>query len=215
MLTHTNRAPLAGTWTIEPRNSQVSIAVQHALVGPIRGRFTDLEGQLHLDADMRRCRGVLLIDAASVHTGPPAQDQWLRSPAFLDTAAYHYIWLHTTRVAVDPAGPPNQVLVTGELVVRAVARPIRAVFRLRAMRTSASAARARLIGRISLSRADFGLGTGHDTRRGSALLGDRITVDLDLGVVRRLAADTTRASRTSSGNYCHGDIHGYRHGDQS
>jgi len=197
---------LAGAWTIEPTSSQVSIALQHALVGTIRGRFADLEGQLHLHSDLRRCRGMLLIDAASVHTGPPAQDQWLRSPAFLDTAAYHYIWLHTTGMRADPAGPPDQVLVTGELVIRAVARPIRAVARLRAMRISDGAARAKLTGRISLARSDFGLGTGHDSRRGGVLLGDRVVVDLDISAVRRVTdpATSMRCAPITNRNY-HGD----------
>lgn len=199
---------LVGAWTIEPTNSQVSIALQHALVGTIRGRFGDLEGQLHLHPDLRQCRGMLLIDAASVRTGPPAQDQWLRSPAFLDTAAYHYIWLHTTRVRADPAGPPDQVLVTGELVIRAVARPIRAVARVRAMRISDGAARAKLTGRISLARTAFGLGTGHDSRRGGVLLGDRVIVDLDLSAVRRL---TGRAASRRCAPFANRN----RHGDQS
>src|SRR5690349_19904661 len=110
----------AGTWTNEPSRHQLSIAVEHAHVGTIRGRFADDEGELVVRPDLGDCRVMLLIDAASVHTGPPVLDQRLRSPAFLDTNAYRYIWFHTTRVLADPDNRRDQILVTGELIIRAV-----------------------------------------------------------------------------------------------
>jgi polyisoprenoid-binding protein YceI len=176
---------LTGTWTINPIASHVTFAVHYALLGTIRGRFTDLEGLLDLHPDITRCSAMLLIDAASVHTGPPAQDHWLRSAAFLDADTYPHIWFHSTEVARHPNGRRGHALVTGELTIRDVTRPVRCAVQLRRVHAdNGHTARVELTGRTRLSRADFGVGIGHDTRRGGILLGDRLTLDLDLCAVR-------------------------------
>lgn len=176
---------LTGAWTVDPFASQVGIAVGHALHGTVRARFTDLEGELFLHPNIRRSRALLLIDAASIHTGRSAQDQWLRSAAFLDTDTHPYICLHSTEVAVHPSGCGERAVITGELAIRDVARPIRCALQLRALSADSSNACARVAGQIRLSRAEFGLGTGHDSRRGGVLLYDQLTVDLDIHAVRQ------------------------------
>jgi polyisoprenoid-binding protein YceI len=177
---------LTGTWTIDPIASHVTFAVHYALLGSIRGRFTDLEGLLDLHPDITRCSAMLLIDAASVHTGPPAQDQWLRSAAFLDTDTYPHIWFHSTEVAPRPHGRREHAVVTGELTIRDVTRPVHGAVRLRQVHAdNDSTARAQFTCRTRLSRADFGVGTAHDTRRGGILLGDQLTLDLDICAVRQ------------------------------
>jgi polyisoprenoid-binding protein YceI len=180
---------LAGTWTINPSASHVTFAVHYALLGSIRGRFTDLEGLLDLHPDITRCSAMLLIDAASVHTGPPAQDQWLRSAAFLDADTYPHIYFHSTEVAPHPNGRREHAVVTGQLTIRDVTRPVRCAVHLRRMHADdGRTARVEFTGRTRLSRADFGLGTGHDTRRGGILLGDQLTLDLDICAVRQRVA---------------------------
>jgi polyisoprenoid-binding protein YceI len=177
---------LSGTWTIDPVASHVTFAVPYALLGRIRGRFTDSEGLLVLHHDVTRCSVLLAVDAASVHTGPPAQDQWLRSAAFLDTDTYPYIWFHSTQVAPHPNGRRDHAVLTGELTIRDVTRPISCAVQLRHVHAdNDSTAQAEFTGRTRLSRAAFGVGTAHDSRRGGILLGDQLTLDLDIRAVRQ------------------------------
>jgi polyisoprenoid-binding protein YceI len=179
---------LAGTWTVDPVASQVSIAVGHALHGTVRARFTDLDGALFLHPNIRRSRALLLIDAGSVRTGRSAEERWLRSAAFLDTDTHPVICLHSTAVAVHSSSCGERAVITGELAIRDVARPIRCAVQLRALSADSSNACARVAGQIRLSRAEFGLGTGRDSRRGGVLLHDQLTVDLDIHAVRQPAA---------------------------
>jgi polyisoprenoid-binding protein YceI len=129
---------------------------------------------------------MLVIDAASVQTGPPAQDRWLRSAAFLDTDTYPDIWFQSTEVAPHPNRRRGLALLTGELTIRDVTRPLSCTIRLRRVHTDGrNVARAQLTGRAQLSRSDFSLGSGHDTRRGGILLGDQLSLDLDICAVRQ------------------------------
>jgi len=216
MTTHLDDAPgaLTGTWTVDPVASQITIAVRYALVGTIRARFTDLEGALFLHPDIGRCSAMLVVHAASVRTGPPVQDQWLRSAAFLDTDTYRYIWFQSTEVTPHPSGRGDQALVTGELAIRDVARPVQCAVHLRSPSVDSGSARAKVTGQVRLSRAEFGLGTGHDIRGGGVLLGDQLTVDLDIRAVRQLAArkaltnpatTTTNPAASPTNHNPHGD----------
>jgi polyisoprenoid-binding protein YceI len=189
---------LTGAWKVDPFASQVTLAVGHALRGTVRARFTELEGALFLHPDIRRSRALLLIDAGSVRTGRSAEEQWLRSAAFLDTDTHPYICLHSTEVAVHPSGCGERAVVTGELAIRDVARPMRCAVQLRAFSADSSIACARVAGQIRLSRADFGLGTGHDGRRGGVLLYDQLTVDLDVHAVRQPEAPDALRDPTST-----------------
>jgi polyisoprenoid-binding protein YceI len=175
---------LTGTWTVDPAASHVTLTVGYALLGSIRARFTDVQGALFLDPDIRRSCALLLIDAGSVHTGRRAQDQWLRSAAFLDADAHSHLLLHSTELIPQIGGGHERALVTGELAIRDVARPIRVTVDLRSLSTDGSTARAKLAGHFTLSRAQYELGTAHDARRGSSLLDDDITVELDICAVR-------------------------------
>jgi polyisoprenoid-binding protein YceI len=206
-----------GTWTIDPAASHLSFTVHYALAGRIRGRFTDFEGLLGLDPDITRCSAMLLITAASVQTGPPGQDQWLRSDAFLDTDTYPYIWFQSTRVAPHPDGRREHAVVTGDLTVRDVTRPVRCPVRLRELDPgNDDDPNANLTGRVSVSRTEFGLGTDRDLRRGGILLGEHLVLDLDIRASRprvplrhRPGGRTGRlATDASPARSDHHDLHG-------
>lgn len=175
---------LAGTWTVDPTASHVTITVGYALLGTIRARFTDVEGALFLDRDIRRSCALLLIDAGSVRSGRRAQDQWLRSAAFLDADAHPHMLLHSTEVIPHIGGSRERAVVAGELAIRDVAQPIRCTVDLRSLSTDGSVARAELAGHFTLSRTEYQLGTARDALRGSNLLDDDITVELDICAVR-------------------------------
>jgi polyisoprenoid-binding protein YceI len=188
---------LAGTWSLDPTDSAVTFALGHTLHGTLRARFGELDGALFLHPRLRRSRALLLIEAASVYTGRGGQDEWLRSAAFLDARQHPYLCLHSTDVRVPPGGDGEQAVVSGELAIRDVARPFQCLVRLSALRPGPGPARARIVARLRFERAAFGLGRDSDRRRGGVLLGDEVTVDLDLTAVRQSPAPfTTRPTPT-------------------
>jgi len=193
---HLNDQPdaLRGSWIIDPIASHVTFAVRYALVGHIRGRFTAFEGLLDLREDITRCSTLLRIDANSVVTGPRSQDDWLRSAAFLDTATFPAITFQSTQVRPHPNGLRGHAVVTGDLTIRDITRSVRLTAQHRRVHAvGGGTMRAEFSGLAKLSRRDFNLGTHRDSGRGGALVGDQLTLALDICAVGRRRGGQRRA----------------------
>jgi polyisoprenoid-binding protein YceI len=177
---------LRGSWIIDPIASRVTFAVRYALLGRIHGRFTDIEGLLDLRDDITRCSALLTIDANSVVTGPRSQDEWLRSAAFLDAATFPAITFQSTQVRPHPNGLRGHAVITGDLTIRDITRSVRLTAQHRRVHAvGGRTMRAEFSGWAKVSRRDFDLGTHRDSGRGAALVGDQLTLALDICAVGR------------------------------
>lgn len=172
--------PLAGTttgtWRIDPMHSSVTFSVRH-LMGKVRGRFADVEGQVVLRPDLGDAAVRAAIATTSVDTGTPMRDDDLRSVNFLDSERFPAIEFESTSIAGDDQG----LTLTGELTIRDIAREVTIDVDFLGRDDTGLQGESRLgfAGRTTVRRSDFGVGET-PVRGSKVVVGDVVTIELDI-----------------------------------
>lgn len=165
------------TWRIDPSSTYVQFGIRHMLVSTVRGRFPDVRGTIVVDREVPTDSTVeLVIGAASVDTGNPTRDAYVRSDACLDTARYPELTFRSTRV--EPLGD-HRVRVVGNITIRAITREVV----LDALYNGATATPfggwvAGFEGRTTLTLADFGVDGNLPMPAGGNALGETLAVEI-------------------------------------
>ena len=77
-----------GTWTVDPAHSTVGFSVKHMGIANVRGKFTEFEGTLEMQASLADCRAHGSVQVASIDTDEAQRDEHLRSPDFFDAGQF-------------------------------------------------------------------------------------------------------------------------------
>ena len=110
------------TWELDTAHAEVGFSAKHMMVTTVRGRFTDVAAEVHIDEEHPEQSHVnATIQAASLATGDEQRDGHLKSPDFFDVVTYPTITFRSTRVARRKDG---EFELTGDLTVRDVTRDI-------------------------------------------------------------------------------------------
>jgi len=176
-------AGVAGTWNIDPTHTSIGFSVRHAMVSKVRGTFADFSGALTIDGvDLAASSAELTIQAASIDTQNADRDGHLVSADFLDVENFPTLTFTSTAVTVD--GP--DVAVTGDLTIRGVTRSVTVNYEY--IGTSMDPfgfTRVGFEGTAKISRKDFGLTWNAALETGGVLVGDEITLVLDVEAVKQ------------------------------
>ena len=176
-------AGVAGTWNIDPTHTSIGFSVRHAMVSKVRGNFADFSGSLTINGDdLAASSAELTIQAASIDTKNADRDGHLVSADFLDVENFPTLTFTSTAVAVN--GP--DVAVTGDLTIRGVTRPVTVNYEY--IGTSVDPfgfTRVGFEGTAKISRKDFGLTWNAALETGGVLVGDEITLVLDVEAVKQ------------------------------
>jgi polyisoprenoid-binding protein YceI len=132
--------PRLGHYEIDVRRSTVTFATRHLFgLAPVHGTFSVTAGTVDIAEPLTASRIHAEIDAASFRTGLPPRDVTVRSARLLDTEQYPVITFDARGEAAAgtaAAGPGaagsgaadgavGGALLTGQLTVRGVSRPVR------------------------------------------------------------------------------------------
>ena len=174
-------------YTFDLSHSSVGFHVRHMMVSKVHGRFQGWTGALEIDdADVTRSKVTVEIDAATIDTREPKRDEHLRSPDFFDVATFPRLTFASTKVeAVDD----ERLRVTGELTIRDVTRTVVLdVERGGEARDPWGGVRTGFSATTTISRKDFGLGWNAVLEAGGVLVGDKVTIVLEIQAVQAAAA---------------------------
>jgi polyisoprenoid-binding protein YceI len=86
-----DRVPAAGRWDIDPRYSTIRFDARHRDVGPVRGRFAGITGEVLVEPAAGAVSVAVLIDAGTVSTSMAHLDTRLRSAELLDVDRHRWI----------------------------------------------------------------------------------------------------------------------------
>jgi polyisoprenoid-binding protein YceI len=111
--------PAPGAWSIDPGHAEVGFVGRHFGLARTRGRFTGVEGTVHVAADPTASTVEVTIDMASVDSGFAPRDASLRANWF-DVDDHPTARFRSTAVTLDGAGGT----VIGDLTIRGVTRPL-------------------------------------------------------------------------------------------
>jgi polyisoprenoid-binding protein YceI len=113
--------PPAGTWTIDPVHSSITIFARHLGLARVRGRVTEFSGGFEIREPVEHSVVHARMQAASIDTGSKMRDDHLRSADFLHADAYPVIEYAGT--GVTPRGE-DRWEVDGKLTLRGITRPV-------------------------------------------------------------------------------------------
>ena len=172
----------AGTWDIDPVHSDVSFTVRHMMVSKVRGRFGAFSGQIVTGEDVTGSSVSATIDATSIDTNNEQRDNHIRSADFFDVAN-HPTWTFASNgVRVDD----GDVLLDGELTIKGVTRPVTLSLEVEGFGPDAfGGTRAGFSASTTINRADFGVDISMPLDGGGVVVGDKVTINLEIEAVLR------------------------------
>jgi len=175
------------TWQIDPAHSAAQFSVRHMMVSTIRGTFEKLSGTVLWDGkDITTGSVEATIETASVTTREPKRDAHLKSADFFDAEKFPTLTFKSAKI--EPAGP-DRAKMTGDLTIRGVTR--RAVFDVEgptpAIKDPYGNLRVGATATTKINRQDFGVSWNGVLDAGGVVVGDEVTITIDMEIVRKAA----------------------------
>jgi polyisoprenoid-binding protein YceI len=172
------------TWNIDPVHTVAEFKVKHMMISNVKGQFTKVTGVMTLDeADVTKSHIEASIEAASVHTRDDQRDAHLKSADFFDVEKFPTLSFKSTRVTRTGDG---ELAVTGDLTIHGVTREV--VFNVEGPTPPAKDpwgnVRLGLSATTKISRKDYGLTWNATLETGGILVGDDVTISLDVQFVK-------------------------------
>jgi polyisoprenoid-binding protein YceI len=172
------------TWNIDPAHSAAEFKVKHMMISNVKGHFAKVTGVLTLDeADLANFRVEALIEAASLETRDAQRDAHLKSADFLDVEKFPALSFKSTRISLVRDG---ELAIEGDLTIRGVTR--KALFSAEGPTPPAKDpwgnTRVGVSATTKISRKDFGLTWNAALEGGGILVGDEVTITLDVQFVK-------------------------------
>jgi polyisoprenoid-binding protein YceI len=172
------------TWNIDPVHSVVEFKVKHMMISNVKGHFSKITGTLTLDeARPENSSVVNEIDVSSIDTHDPQRDAHLKSADFLDVEKFPTITFKSTRV--ERTGQASGT-VEGDLTIHGVTRKV--VLDVEGPTAPGKDpwgnTRVGVTATTKISRKDFGLIWNAALETGGVLVGDEVTITLDVQFVK-------------------------------
>lgn len=167
----------AGTWTIDKTHSTVGFSIRHIMISKVKGTFDDFDatfvtGESPLDTKVTASAKVV-----SINTNEANRDGHLRTGDFFDVETYPTIDFASTGMREVK----GEFLIDGDITIKGVTKP--ATFELEFggfgndpygnYKFGATA-------KTEVNREDFGLTYNAALETGGMLLGDKVTITLEL-----------------------------------
>jgi polyisoprenoid-binding protein YceI len=180
-----------GTWQIDTAHSSVNFSVRHMMVAKVRGRFNSFSGTITVGDDQLASSVEASIDVDSLETRDDSRDAHLRSPDFFDAASFPTMTFRST--SVRSAGDEYELV--GDLTIKDVTRPVTLDLEVGGSgRDPWGNTRVGFSARGEINRKDFGLTWNAPLETGGVLVGDKVTIELDVEAVHQAAAAAPEAA---------------------
>ena len=165
------------TWALDAAHSNVEFAVKHLMIAKVKGRFSQVSGNLTADpANPADFKLEVEIDAASIDTRQEQRDAHLRSGDFFDAETYPTITFSGKKIE----GDGDEFRLTGDLTIKGMTREITLDVTNEGRATDPwGGSRIGFSARGKIDRRDFGLTWNQALEAGGVLVGDEIKISVD------------------------------------
>lgn len=172
------------TWKLDPVHSVAEFKVKHMMISNVKGHFPKVAGSLlHDESDPTKSHVDVSIEAASIETRDPQRDAHLKSPDFFDVEKYPTLSFKSTGVSRRGDG---ELVVEGDLTIHGVTRKV--TFFVEGPTSPAKDpwgnARVAVSATTKINRKDFGLTWNAALETGGILVGDEVTITLDVQFIK-------------------------------
>ena len=172
------------TWNIDPVHSVAEFKVKHMMISNVKGHFAPVKGVLVLDeADLTNSRVEASVEAASINTREEQRDAHLKSADFLDVEKFPTLSFKSTKITRIA---DEDLSVAGELTIHGVTR--NEVFIVEGPTKPGKDPWGNtpigLSATTKINRKDFSLTWNSTLETGGILVGDEVTITLDVQIVK-------------------------------
>lgn len=174
----------ATTWQIDTAHSSANFSIKHMMIAKVHGGFEKLSGTLQIDsADITKSFIHASIEAASINTREAQRDAHLKSADFFDVEKYPTLDFKSTKI--EKAG--DDLKVTGQLTIHGVSKEV--VFQVEGpteeVKDPYGNIKIGISATAKIKRKDFGLGWNAALEAGGVLVGDDVSLSLDVQFARK------------------------------
>ena len=172
------------TWNIDPAHTSVEFKVKHMMIANVKGHFSKVSGVLtRNESDPAKDRIEATIEAGSIQTRDEQRDAHLKSADFFHVEKFPTLHFKSTGVKVAGGG---ELSVEGDLTIHGVTRKVR--FAVEGPTPPAKDpwgnTRIGLSATTKISRKDFGLTYNATLETGGILIGDEVTITVEVEFVK-------------------------------
>ena len=170
-------------YQIDLAHSQIQFTVRHMMISKVRGWFEKFEGTIQLDEQRPANTTVdIRIQADSINTREPQRDAHLRSLDFLNAEQHPYLAFKSERVEVLD---DNHARLFGGLTIQDVTREVALDVEYTGSAVSPWGTTSfGFNSRTVINRKDWNLTWNKALETGGVLVGDEITIDIELELVK-------------------------------
>lgn len=174
----------ATTWNIDPAHSAADFKVKHMMISNVKGSFSGLLGTLTehtVDSTLSAIEAS--IPVATISTGDAQRDGHLKGAEFFDAEKFPSMTFRSTKVV--PKGEAEYE-VTGDLTIRGITKPV--TFAVEGPSAPGKDpwgnTKIGLSATTKINRKDFGLSWNAALETGGFLVGDEVSVTLDVQFIK-------------------------------
>ncbi len=169
-----------GTWTIDPTHSEVGFSIRHLMISKVKGKFEKFNATFVTAPNPLDSTVTASAEVVSVNTNEPNRDAHLRTGDFFDAEKYPTIDFVSTGVREVN----GEFLVDGMLTMKGVTRPVTFDFDFGGFGGDPYGNyKAGATAKAEVKREDFGLTYNAALETGGVLLGETVTITLELQAV--------------------------------
>jgi polyisoprenoid-binding protein YceI len=172
------------TWNIDPAHSVAEFKVKHMMISNVKGRFTKLSGALvHDESNLGNSRIDVAIEAASIHTSDDQRDAHLKSADFFDVEKFPALSFKSNGVRIVRDG---ELSVEGDLTIHGVTHKVSFAVEgpTPPSKDPWGNTRIAVSATTKINRKDFGLTWNAALETGGILVGEEVTITLDVQFVK-------------------------------
>ena len=181
----TSAAAQTVTWTIDPGHSAAQFTVRHMVVSNVRGEFDGPTGTVTFDpTDLRMLKVDVSFNTKSINTRNADRDKDLRSDLFFDVAKFPKMTFKSRRAEPGAAG---HLKLIGDLTIKGVAKEVTLDVEgpTAEIKDIWGEQRIGATATTTIDRRQFGLVYNRMLEGGGAVVGDEVTVTIDIEMTRK------------------------------
>ncbi|MBX7451086.1 YceI family protein [Mycolicibacterium sp. 3033] len=170
-----------GTWAIDPVHSSVNFSVRHLMVSKVRGGFDTFSGTITVAEDgSPSVQAEIAVD--SVNTRNEQRDAHLKAADFFDVENHPVATFAST--SVREAG--DRYVLDGDFTLKGVTKPISLDLEFSGVNPGMGHGEvAGFEASVVLNRKDFGIDIDMPLETGGAVVGDKVTITLEIEALKQ------------------------------
>jgi len=173
----------AKRWQIDASHSSVGFSVRHMMITNVKGEFEKFEGEVSYDPTQPEATRVSAsIDVASITTHEQKRDEHLRSADFFDAAQFPKITFLSRRTTRKG----SSLEVEGELTIHGTTHGVTLTVNELTEERADPWGNLRIGAEVKtkVKRSDFGMQWNGVLEAGGVLVGDDVTIQIEVSLVR-------------------------------